>query len=148
MDFLFKKPPSGNAKPIMQHVGGNTLTEWRVADDQNSIVVERTLVNGYNGPRAGTFFLGGMETTRDELAEYLAEASERNAAPRPDRTADIEKKIWRAREQHAQVIRDAVQGNIPVPKRQPQKKGRYLLVPRAVGMQGPDGQMIVAEVNR
>lgn len=150
MDFQFKKNYAGNEKPLMQHVQGDVLTEWRVADDRNGIVQEsRRLEADATGPRAGTFFLGGMLTTRDELAEYVLEASERNTAPRPNRLPEIQRKIEVMRERHAEAIRWGVrqkQAGVRLPKAPVQRPKRYLLLPKAVGMVGPAGEMLITEV--
>ncbi len=94
MEFYSPRPRRGNEKPIMQHVQGDVMTEWRISDDRNHVVTERSQLDApTTGPRAGTFFLGGMETTVDELADYMAEADERNARPKYDRLPDIQRRI-------------------------------------------------------
>jgi len=151
MHFQFPKPHRGNEKPIMQHVQGGVLTEWRVSDDRNHVVKEqRPLPTPATGPRAGTFFLGGMETTVDELADYIAEANERNASPKPDRLPTIQKKIDEQRSRHADAIRAGVRwkrAGYQLPKRTPAEQ-RMLYLPKAVAVEGPNGKLQIVEVIR
>lgn len=145
MDFYTKRPYEGNEKPLFQHVQGNTLTEWRVGDDRNRIVKERkTLSVMMKGPSAGTFFLGGMETTRDEMADYLEETSERNeASQRPSRIPEIQAKIAKLRERHAEAIKAGVRWQregYRLPKHTPQER-RTLALPKAVAIQLPNGKL-------
>jgi hypothetical protein len=149
MRFNIGAPHEGNEKPLAQHVKGNVLTEWRVGRDRNSIVQERRPIEGaLPGPSAGTFFLGGMETTRDELADYLEEAKERNAVPKPSRLPDIQRKIDDARQKHAEAIKAAVQWKTEgykLPTHTPRQR-KALLVPRAVAIEGPDGKLHIVGV--
>jgi hypothetical protein len=150
MDFYSKRPYGGNEKPLAQHVQGDTLTEWRVSDDRNRIVQERKVLSVMvKGPRGGTFFLGGMETTRDELADYIAEANERNEkTKRPDRLPEVQRKIERLRERHAEAIRAAVgwkQAGYRLPKRTLQQQ-RELLLPKAMAVEGPGGKLRIIGV--
>ncbi len=151
MEFYFPKPPRGNEKPIMQHVQGNTLTEWRVSDDRNRVVTEHHQLPTSNaGPRAGTFFLGGMETTVDELADYMAEADERNARPKHDRLPDIQRRINELRDRHAEAIKAGVRWKregYQLPIRTPAEQ-RMLYLPRAIMKEGPNGKLQVVEVIR
>ena len=150
MEFSIKAPHAGNEKPIMQHVVGDVLTEWHVGRDQNTVVRSRgPLAVPLKGPSAGTFFLGGMETSRDELADYLEEAVERNAAAtKPDRMPEIQQKINRTRERHGAAIEAAVewqQKGYQLPKQTPRQR-RALLVPTAVAVEGPNGKLQVIGV--
>ena len=145
MDFYNKRPYEGNEKPLFQHVQGRTLTEWRVGDDRNRIVKERKELSVMlKGPRAGTFFIGNFETTRDEMADYLLEASERNeGSKRPDRLPDIQAKIDKLRERHAEAIKAGVrweQEGYRLPKHTPQER-RTLLLPKAVAVLQPNGKL-------
>ena len=152
MEFRMAAPKAGNEKPIMQHVLGDVLTEWNVAPDQNTIVrTRRPLVVPLSGPSAGTFFLGGMETSRDELADYLDEAIERNADPKkqkPDRLPEIQRKIDKIRERHAAAIEAAVewkQKGYKLPKHTPQER-KALATPIAVAVEGPNGKLQIVGV--
>lgn len=141
-----KSNAPGNEKPIAQHVQGNQVREWRVSDDRNSIVEERRTISLIvPGPSAGTFILGGMETTRDELADYLLEAAERNTSgKRPDRLPDIQRKIERAREKHAAAIKAAVgwkKEGYQLPKHT-KREQRRLALPQAVYTSQPDGRLL------
>ena len=145
-----KKPTAGNVKPIMQRVQGDTLTEWRIDKDQDRIVREQvTLMVPSSGPNAGTFFLGGMQTTRDELADYLLEANEVNETRvKPDRIPIIQKKIEDARERHAQAITNAVEWKkkgYRLPKQTSQQR-RALLLPTAVAKEMPNGALQIVGV--
>jgi hypothetical protein len=85
-----------------------------------------------------------METSRDELADYLEEAVERNAAaPKPDRLPEIQRKIDRARERHGAAIEAAVEWErkgYRLPRQTPQQR-KALLVPTAVAVEGANGKL-------
>jgi|6_EtaG_2_1085325.scaffolds.fasta_scaffold02951_2 hypothetical protein len=147
MRFHFKKSYAGNEKPIMQRVQGDTLTEWRVDEDKDAIVREQIpLAVPAHSVGVGTFFLGGMLTTRDELADYLLEANERNAEKektKVDRLPQIQKKIERTREMHAAAITSAVEWKkkgYKLPKHTRLQR-RQLLLPKAVAVERPDGRL-------
>lgn len=149
MEFSFKRPYEGNEKPLMQHVLGDKLTEWRVADDRNGIVREQKTIHVVTDrANAGTFFLGGFETTRDELAEYVEEAREVNKVPKPDRLPEIQSKIERLRERHAAAIEAAIeweQKGYKLPKQTMQQR-RALAVPMAMGQVLPNGKIEIIGV--
>ena len=152
MDFSIKRNYAGNEKPFFQQVLGNVLTEWRISDDHNFIVKEYTpLEVTATTPSAGTFFIGGLETTRDELADLAGQVSEHNAAnPRRNRIADITKRIMRKRELHAAAITAAVgwkKKGIKLPKYTPDQR-RVLYLPKAVAMEGPDGKLRIVGVKQ
>ena len=153
MEFRMAAPKPGNEKPIMQHILGNMMTEWSVAPDQNTILRTRRplAVPLSRQPNAGTFFLGGMETTRDELEDYLAEATERNADPKrqkPDRLPEIQRKIDKLRERHGAAIEAAVdwkKKGYKLPKHTPQER-KALATPIAVAVEGPNGKLQIVGV--